>query len=294
MREWAAAACSDRPRRQAISRRPAHDGNRVGSERELLRKNSWNQGMNASRLAPVAALLPLLILTLPPALADEPAAPFPPSTKDVGKSDILPPKEAAKACLRTADEMVRGGYRKEAIALYERARELDPKQQQVCRYLAVLYDISGMDSQALAEYNHAVRLNPKDAALFNDFGYFYYHRHDMHQAEQWFRAAIALAHARRAGLGESGNDLGRARALRRQLRSLCESRQRRRRPFQRRHDPGAARPARPSRTGLPHSPRARSQPRSARAVLAFLEKPPAAAPPSAPAQSPAPADSRPR
>jgi len=116
--------------------------------------------------------------------------PFNVSSKIASKSE-LPPKEAAKACLVTADEMVRSGYRREAAALYERARQLDPSQQQVCRYLAVLYDEIGTDSQALAEYNHAVRLAPKDPDLLNDFGYFYYRRHDMHQAEQWFCAAIA-------------------------------------------------------------------------------------------------------
>ncbi len=109
----------------------------------------------------------------------------------IAKADQLPPKDAAKACLRVADEMIQGGYRAEAVALLERARTLDPSQQQVCRQLAVLYDSQGRDSQALAEYNHAVRLTPKDPDLLNDFGYFYYHRHDMRQAEQWFRAAVA-------------------------------------------------------------------------------------------------------
>ena len=126
---------------------------------------------------------------------DDPGAassggPFKASSKTTSKAE-LPPKDAAKACLVTADEMVRSGYRREAAALYERARQLDPSQQQVCRYLAVLYDEIGTDSQALAEYNHAMRLTPKDADLLNDFGYFYYRRHDMHQAEQWFRAALA-------------------------------------------------------------------------------------------------------
>ena len=93
------------------------------------------------------------------------------SGKSAAKAE-LPPKEAAKACLATADEMVRSGYTREAAALYERARQVDPSQQQVCRYLAVLYDEIGADSQALAEYNHAVRLTPKDSDLLNDFGYF--------------------------------------------------------------------------------------------------------------------------
>ena len=151
--------------------------------------------MNIHRSSLVAIVLSLIAGDVLTCRAQEPSQSsasslFKGSSKSSGKTDTLPPKEAAKACLVTADEMVRNGYRKEAIALYERARDLDPTQQQVCRYLAVLYDEVGTDSQALTEYNHAVRLTPKDPDLLNDFGYFYYHRHDMRQAEQWFRAAI--------------------------------------------------------------------------------------------------------
>ena len=69
------------------------------------------------------------------------------SDKLTKNSQVLPPAEAAKACISTADEMAKGGYRKEAILLYERARQLDPGQKHVCRYLAVLYDEEGDDAK---------------------------------------------------------------------------------------------------------------------------------------------------
>ena len=113
------------------------------------------------------------------------------SDKLTKNSQVLPPAEAAKACISTADEMAKGGYRKEAILLYERARQLDPGQKHVCRYLAVLYDEEGDDAKALTEYVAAQKLTPKDADLLNDFGYYYFSRGDLTKAEQWFRAAIA-------------------------------------------------------------------------------------------------------
>jgi Tfp pilus assembly protein PilF len=102
----------------------------------------------------------------------------------------LPPKAAAKACLATANELRRHGYRREAISLYERARQLDPKQTDVCRVLAVLYDLEHMDRKALSEFRSALELSPKDADLLNDLGYFYLARHDCANAEKRFREAL--------------------------------------------------------------------------------------------------------
>jgi len=105
-------------------------------------------------------------------------------------SETLPPKQAAEACLATAKELQAHGHAPEAILLYERARQLNPREQ-VSRFLAVLYDQQGNDTRALAEYRKALELTPHDADLLNDFGYYFYRRRDWRQSEEQFRKAIA-------------------------------------------------------------------------------------------------------
>jgi Tfp pilus assembly protein PilF len=103
----------------------------------------------------------------------------------------LPPKKAAMACVATAEELQAKGHANEAVLLFERARQLDPKQARVCRDLAVLYDQQGQDARALAEYQKALELTPRDADLLNDWGYFHFRRGDWTEAEKQFRAALA-------------------------------------------------------------------------------------------------------
>jgi Tfp pilus assembly protein PilF len=120
-----------------------------------------------------------------PIAADTARAPRPES------SDTLPPKQAAEACFATAKELQAHGHAPEAIVLYERARQLNPQEQQVSRFLAVLYDQQGNDARALTEYRKALELAPHDANLLNDFGYYFYRRRDWRPAEEQFRKAIA-------------------------------------------------------------------------------------------------------
>ncbi len=75
--------------------------------------------------------------------------------------------------------------------LYERARQLNPQEAQVSRFLAVLYDQEGNDVRAMTEYRKSLEVAPHDADLLNDFGYYFYRRHDWRQAEEQFRRAIA-------------------------------------------------------------------------------------------------------
>lgn len=114
------------------------------------------------------------------------------ATKPNG-SEELPPKEAAVACIATAKELQAHGHAPEAILLFERARQLNPRERQVSRFLAVLYDQQGNDTRALAEYRKALELAPHDADLLNDLGYHHYRHQDWKQAEDYFRKAIAQA-----------------------------------------------------------------------------------------------------
>ncbi len=122
--------------------------------------------------------------------AAKPSAGDTPPASRSESSDTLPPKQAAEACLATAKELQAHGHAPEAIILYERARQLNP-QEQVSRFLAVLYDQQGNDARALAEYRKALELAPHDADLLNDYGYYFYRRRDWRQAEEQFRKAIA-------------------------------------------------------------------------------------------------------
>ena len=142
--------------------------------------------------------------------------------KSAKNSQLLPPAEAAKACVSTADEMAKGGYRKEAILLYERARQLDSGQKHVCRYLAVLYDEEGDDAKALTEYAAALKLTPKDADLLNDFGYYYFSRGDLTKAEHWFRAALAQSPKHERAWVNLGMVLGQAGRYQESYEAFCK------------------------------------------------------------------------
>ena len=109
----------------------------------------------------------------------------------------MPANEAAKVCLATARKMVDGSRDAEAIALYERARQHDPKADVAAR-LAVLYDRAGQTARAAIEYRAAVEMHPKDADIWNDYGYFYLQRDRFDEAEPCLRKALELKpkHAR--------------------------------------------------------------------------------------------------
>ena len=104
----------------------------------------------------------------------------------------LPPKDGAKACIATAQMLAKNGNLPEAVALYERARTLDPVYETVTRRLAVLHDCLGEFAQADAEYRRALATSPKDSDLWNDSGYSHYCRGNWEAAEDAFRKALEL------------------------------------------------------------------------------------------------------
>lgn len=103
----------------------------------------------------------------------------------------LPARESARVCLRTAAEFEKNGQAEEAVRLFEKARELDPKwAQEAGRRLAVLYDTLGEFGKADAEYDRLLAAATKDADLLNDTGYSRYCRGDWPAAETLFRRAV--------------------------------------------------------------------------------------------------------
>lgn len=108
-----------------------------------------------------------------------------------------PPKElsssdAGRVCRATAEQMASHGKEQEAIEQYERARKFDPHHKGVARRLAVLYDRQGNNEKAAAEYAAAMKESPRDADLWNDYGYFHYTRSRPEQAEDALRKALKL------------------------------------------------------------------------------------------------------
>jgi Flp pilus assembly protein TadD len=105
----------------------------------------------------------------------------------------LPNKESAYLCLVTAHEFEKTERAPEAIALYEKARALEPsKDKTICLRLAVLYDQVGAFAKADEEYAKAQTYYPKNADLLNDLGYSYYCRGNWAQAENYLNQAVAL------------------------------------------------------------------------------------------------------
>ena len=105
----------------------------------------------------------------------------------------LPPEQAAKVCLATAEELEKNGHEPEAIVQYEKARRYNPHLTQVSRRLAVLYDRQCDYARATTEYRQALQASPHDADLLNDMGYFCYERGEWSEAEKYLRQAIAVS-----------------------------------------------------------------------------------------------------
>jgi Flp pilus assembly protein TadD len=102
----------------------------------------------------------------------------------------LPISQSAQACFVTAEDLAASGHDEEAIKLYERARQYNPKLTQCSHRLALCYERSGKYAEALAEYQKALKSTPKDAALLNDIGYFYLQRGNLDEAEKALRASV--------------------------------------------------------------------------------------------------------
>jgi tetratricopeptide (TPR) repeat protein len=116
----------------------------------------------------------------------------PPVAAAAPKKAELDPTETARICQATGELLEKDGKNAEAIAMYEKARQQDPKLQSLCHRLAVLHDELGEFTQAQKEYDQALQLYPKNAALLNDLGYSYYCRGRWAEAEEKLREAVAL------------------------------------------------------------------------------------------------------
>jgi Tfp pilus assembly protein PilF len=149
-------------------------------------------------LLALAGGLPLAGCQVLPTVSPGPTPPAESTAQAVKAGLELPPAEAGQVCLGLAQSLRERGHDTDAIIMYERARQYNPKLTHVSRTLAVLYDRQGNYERAQAEYQQALRHQPDDADLHNDLGYCHYNRGKWAEAEKHLSRAVALKpdHAR--------------------------------------------------------------------------------------------------
>ena len=107
------------------------------------------------------------------------------------KAQELSGKPSALLFITMAEGLEKDGKDGEAIAYFERARELDASlQDRASRRLAVLYDRTDDQAKAMHEFQELIKKKPKDATLLNDLGYSYYNRAQWAEAENTLRKAV--------------------------------------------------------------------------------------------------------
>ncbi len=102
------------------------------------------------------------------------------------------PAETAKLCLAAGGELDAAGHAREAIAQYERARQLDPTLAGLSWRLGVLFGRLGENTKADTEFRAACAMFPENANLLNDYGYFLVEAGWLDQAESRLRRALEI------------------------------------------------------------------------------------------------------
>src|SRR5262245_17328871 len=151
-------------------------------------------GLAGALLAPLGCARPLLTDTAA-------VVAFPGAT---AQKDELPAGQAAKASLAVAQNLDKNGSEAAAIEQYEKVQQLQPDNLQAAHRLAVLYDRQCNFPKAEAQYRKLAQARPRDADVFNDWGYSCYLRNQWGEAEKHFNHALVLdpEHQRaRANLG---------------------------------------------------------------------------------------------
>lgn len=112
--------------------------------------------------------------------------------KQNAKLRELSSEESAEVCTLTAREMEAHGKELAAIEQYERARAFERRRKGIAARLAVLYDRQGNHERAAAEYDLALREEPRNADLWNDYAYFQFERAQFAEAEKSARRSVEL------------------------------------------------------------------------------------------------------
>jgi Flp pilus assembly protein TadD len=120
----------------------------------------------------------------------------------------MTPAQSAQMSLDLAAALERTDKVPEAIAQYERALNLESKNQQAVRRLAVLYSKSGQFDRADGFFQKAAAAQPRNANVFNDWGRSYYLRGNWSAAETKFRMALQIEPRHRLAVNNLALALG--------------------------------------------------------------------------------------
>lgn len=134
--------------------------------------------VNAGCLTPLAGSL-----TLPTSSPGDRAA---------TEAASLSNKESADICVALGNDLEKTGFLGDAVIQFEKARKLDPRMTHLGPRIAVLYDKVGEERQAVTEFEQAVKRTPKDADLWNDFGYCHYNHGRWADAAACCHKALAI------------------------------------------------------------------------------------------------------
>jgi tetratricopeptide (TPR) repeat protein len=80
----------------------------------------------------------------------------------------------------------------QAIAIFDKALRLDPKDARALRERGIAWTFKGECDKAIQDYNQVIRLDPKDALAFNNRGRAWYAKKDYERAIKDYNEAIAL------------------------------------------------------------------------------------------------------
>lgn len=113
-----------------------------------------------------------------------------------------------QASLEMADRYYKEGKDTSAIAQYENVLRLEPSNKRALRRLAILYDRTAAFSKADTIYKQLAQVQPRNADLFNNWGYSYYLRNNFIEAEKQFRHALKLKRDHKEAAANLGLALG--------------------------------------------------------------------------------------
>ena len=83
------------------------------------------------------------------------------------------PSRRATAYFNLGVGYIRKGMVAEAVVMFKRSLELQPKNAQICYYLGCAYLSQGMNEEAEKEFHHALEVDPNHRAAYDSLGFLY-------------------------------------------------------------------------------------------------------------------------
>ncbi|MTJ53510.1 tetratricopeptide repeat protein [Anabaena sp. UHCC 0253] len=117
------------------------------------------------------------------------------STPVVAQTDVLVAQaknSELKNLIEEGKRLVDSGDYNEAIAVYQRAAKLDPRNARIHAGIGYLYTQQGNFPLALAAYRRAIAINPNSSDFYYAVGYIKSNTRDNKGAKEAYRRAIQL------------------------------------------------------------------------------------------------------